>query len=81
MSKLLTPLSLFALAAAVALHAVAPAVAADDDEVASTAKLPPRVSCKMIRLGTTREVEKLLEEMREAGHANVGAVRDMICGW
>jgi hypothetical protein len=35
----------------------------------------------MIRLGTTREVEKLLEEMREAGHANVGPVRDMICGW
>lgn len=91
MRDLLTPLSILALAAAIALHAIVPALA---DEPAPIEPPPPAAApeapapgglapeCKVIRLGTTREIEKVMGELHASGRTQMLTLGSgMICGW
>lgn len=92
MRDLLLPLAVFALAGAVALHAVVPAIAEEPpaEPVAApvaTPVLPATAAplepeCKAIRLGTAREVEKVMGELHASGRTQLLMVSSgLLCGW
>jgi hypothetical protein len=85
----LLPLSIFALAAAVALHAMAPAFAQDPQPVAPVVPATPAgahpglaPACKAIRLGTAKEFSTLMGELYEEGANQFVVVGSgLVCGW
>jgi hypothetical protein len=92
MRDLLLPLAVFALAGAVALHAVVPAIAEEPAVEPVAAPVPPVLpataapalepECKAIRLGTAREVEKVMGELHASGRTQLLMVSSgLLCGW
>jgi hypothetical protein len=89
MRDLLLPLAVFALAGAVALHAVVPAIAEEPPAEPVAAPVLPAIAapslepeCKAIRLGTAREVEKVMGELHASGRTQLLMVSSgLLCGW
>lgn len=87
MRRDLLPLSIFSLAAAVALHAMAPAFAEvpdvpEEPEVVAEANEHVAPICKPIRLGTAKEYGKVMGDLYELGATEFAMVGSgLVCGW
>lgn len=92
----LLPLSIFTLAAAVALHAMSPARAQDAAPVApppapaAAAPIAPIApvappappECRNLRVGTAKELSTLMGELQAKGHGQFLVVgSSLLCGW
>jgi hypothetical protein len=82
--------SILALAAAVALHGLAPALAEEPappvaPPVAGPAPLPmarTTPECRNVRVGTAKEVAGLMADLQAKGHAHFMTVgTGLVCGW
>lgn len=67
-------LSVLLLAAAVALHAVAPAFAQE-----APGTLPPE--CRNVRVGTAKELASLMADLQAKGHDQFLTTGALVCGW
>ena len=89
MRELALPLAITLLAVAVLVHAVAPARADIPPEPPLIPELPvpapvtaPPPECQPIRLGTTREYEKVIASLTASGHREIAPIgTGMVCGW
>jgi hypothetical protein len=88
MQRDLLPFSIFALALAVGLHAIAPAQAEDvgatdpSPEQATEAPAEMAPDCRMIRLGTAKEFNKVMGGLYEDGAKQFMVVGSgLVCGW